>query len=242
MSYAGVIYGQEQHEGQVPPPPPPLVHEDPPGISDDTWLYVALVVVVIAALGVWECLKGVGRGVYRRVETRPVVKAFSRREEKLQRAVAQALERELPSPDTSSTTSIEMQARRRHRRKQTPPPPPPCDSPQGSACASGDNPWLRAPVPRPPPPPHPLPPTPARPAEGTSPVRRAGVERGVTGVSVAVQTEPVLVFGVDEHAYMTPKGKTIHDDTHCSASLHQAVGVTAKTPCRHCLGRKTRNG
>ena len=241
MSYAGVIYGQEQHEGQAPPPPPPLVHEDPPGVSDDTWLYVALVVVVIAALGVWECLKGVGRGVYRRVETRPVVKALSRREEKLQRAVAQALERELPSPDTSSTTSIEMQARRRHRRKQTPPPPPPCDSPQGSACASGDNPWLRAPVPRPPPP-HPLPPTPARPAEGTSPVRHAGVERGVRGVSVAVQTEPVLVFGVDEHAYMTPKGKTIHDDIHCRAGLHQPLGVTAKTPCRHCLGRKTRNG
>ncbi|CAE7330290.1 GIP [Symbiodinium natans] len=99
--------------------------EEPVGISDDTYLYVALLIFIIAVLGVWEGLKATRACCSRQGEDgRPQLRALSKRE-KLRQAVSEAIEREIPSTVTSPSTPATEGLRRRRSSESSSPPPPP---------------------------------------------------------------------------------------------------------------------
>ena len=89
--------------------------EEIPGISSDAYIYIALVVVVIAIVGLWEGLKVAGRAL--QPGPKPSIRALRKRD-RLERTVREALDEEV----TSATPSSSGQSGRRKGRSSSQPP------------------------------------------------------------------------------------------------------------------------
>ena len=89
--------------------------EEIPGISSDAYIYIALVVVVIAIVGLWEGLKVAGRAL--QPGPRPSIRALRKRD-RLEKAVREALDKEVTSPTPPSSGQT---GRRRGRSSSQPP-------------------------------------------------------------------------------------------------------------------------
>ena len=216
---------------------------------------MALLIFIIAVLGVWEGLKATRACCSRQGEDgRPQLRALSKRE-KLRQAVSEAIEREIPSTVTSPSTPATEGLRRRRSSESSSPPPPPLPVARE---------YHGIFVPPPPPPiihvhapspaasvaPEPVCGTFREVASGSSCVPNPRGSRGeeVTNpvpnssnrVSQEVQTDPVLVSGHDDKVYLSSSGRAFHENSQCHGGLPRGTSVVSKNTCGHCLNRKGR--
>ena len=103
--------------------------EEIPGISSDAYIYIALVVVVIAIVGLWEGLKVAGRAL--QPGPRPSIRALRKRD-RLEKAVREALDKEVTSPTPPSSG----QTGRRKGRSSSQPPAEKAPLPTGATSST----------------------------------------------------------------------------------------------------------